>query len=181
MPFTPTPTFARENTMQPLEWHSRMREWFRFMRDTEPVSYSEATGCWRIYRYDDVSRFLNDYATFSSAVRTDRNITDASIISMDPPRHRQMRSLVTLAFTPRTIAQMAPRITEITQDLLTIPLQQGEIDLVSELASPLPIKVIAAMLGLPQDDWLTLRDWTSSFLVVLGPTTTPATLQAMQQ
>jgi len=181
VPFTPTPMFARDNTMEPLEWQSRMREWFRFMRDTEPVSYSEATGCWRIYRYDDVARFLNDYTTFSSEVRTDRNIADASIISMDPPRHHQMRSLVTLAFTPRTIAQMAPRITEITQDLLTIPLQKGEMDFISEFTSPLPIKVIAAMLGLPLADWQTLRDWTSSFLVDLGPTPASATLQAMQQ
>jgi hypothetical protein len=66
MPSTPTPDFAWGITLPPFEWHDHMRQWFRFMRDTEPVSYSKETACWRVYRYDDVAYVEHDYAIFSS-------------------------------------------------------------------------------------------------------------------
>jgi len=163
MPPTPTPDFARDITVSPFEWHDRIREWFRFMRDTEPVSYSKETACWRVYRYEDVAYVENDYVTFSSENR----IASETLFGMDPPRHRQMRSLVTEAFSARTIAQMAPRIAKIIQDLLRAPLERGEMDVVSELATPLPVKVIAAMLGLPLDDWTILHKWSIAIVADL--------------
>jgi cytochrome P450 len=177
MPSTPTPDFARDLTMPPFEWHRRMCEWSRFMRDTEPVSYSEETKCWRVYRYDDVTRVLNDYATFSSEHRT----ADQSLVSVDPPRHRQLRGLVTDAFSVRTIAQMAPRIAEFARDLLMTPLERGEMDAVSEFATPLPIRVIATMLGLPLDDCQVLCDWSSVFAADLRNGTSPTALLEAQQ
>lgn len=161
---TPTPDFARALAMPPMEWHRRMREWLRLMRDTEAVSYSEETGCWRIYRYDDVLRVRSDYATFSSA----QNRADESLVSSDPPRHSRLRGLVTMAFSARTIAQMAPRVADIAQDLLKGPLERGEMDFVAEFAEPLPIKVIAGMLGVPLENWETFRDWSSALITDLG-------------
>ena len=149
MPSTPTPDFAWGITLPPFEWHDHMRQWFRFMRDTEPVSYSKETACWRVYRYDDVAYVEHDYAIFSSE---NRMVPD-SLFGLDPPRHRQLRSLVTTAFSARTIAQMAPPIAEIVRDLLRTPLERGEMEVISEFAAPLPVKVVAAMLGLPVDDW----------------------------
>jgi cytochrome P450 len=89
MPSTPMPDFVRDLTIEPLEWHRRIREWLHFMRDTEPVSYSEEMGCWRIYRYDDAEHVTSDYAVFSSE---DLELGKRdSLVHMDPPRHRQLR------------------------------------------------------------------------------------------
>ena len=160
MPSTPTPDFAWGITMPPFEWHDHIREWFRFMCDTEPVSYSKETACWRVYRYDDVAYVEHDYATFSSENRMVRD----SLFGMDPPRHRQLRSLVTAAFSARTVAQMAPRIAKIIRDLLRAPLERGEMDVMSEFAAPLPVKVVAAMLGLPLDEWKTLHKLSTAVI-----------------
>ncbi|GCE23963.1 cytochrome P450 [Dictyobacter kobayashii] len=83
---------------------------------------------------------------------------------MDPPRHRQLRSLVTQAFSARTIAQLAPRIEEIASELLQPALAQGRLDVVTQLAIPLPIFVIADMLGFPRDNWQAIKQWTDSML-----------------
>lgn len=74
--------------------------WYRQMRESQPVYYDAKSNCWLIFRYDDVQHVLLDHTTFSS--RGDDPSTDpigASMINSDPPRHRQLRSLATQAFT----------------------------------------------------------------------------------
>ena len=100
-------------------------DWYRSMRATQPVFYDPQYSVWHVFRYADVERVLTEYATFSSDPRTMEweGLTDeapilSSILRMDPPRHRQLRSLATLAFTPRVVAQMEPRIRAITNTLL---------------------------------------------------------------
>lgn len=176
---TSIPDFAREFTMPPLEWHRRIREWLRFMRDTEPVSYDEETKCWRIYRYDDVSHVMRDYAVFSSEDQAPGKRD--SLVHMDPPHHRQLREVIASIFSARTIAQMAPQIAEITRDLLAIPLERGEMDFVSEVAIPLPVKVVATMLGVPVDDWQIFHDWSSAILADFTAVASPVTLQSMHK
>src|SRR5260370_29318432 len=72
-----------------------------------------------------------------------------SIGRRGPPRHRQLRNLVSQAFTPRMVAQLEPRITAITNDLLDHVAATGEMDVVRDLAYPLPVTVIAELLGIP--------------------------------
>ncbi|GCE09731.1 cytochrome P450 [Dictyobacter aurantiacus] len=159
------PSFFNDFTLPPLEWHQQMREWSATMRVTEPVWFDEQNESWRIFRYADHIRVQNDYATFSSAPAPHENNEAAnSIIAMDPPRHRQLRSLVTPAFSARSIAQLAPRIEEITQELLQPLLVQGQMDVVAQLAVPLPIIVIADMLGFPHENWPLIKQWTDALL-----------------
>jgi len=95
-------------------------EWYRTMRATQPVFQHHKWGGWQVLRYDDVSRVLNEYATFSSdsqrmaqaeGSQGEPDPIGSSILQMDPSRHRQLRNIVTQAFTPRMVAQLEPRIT----------------------------------------------------------------------
>src|SRR5215469_7602419 len=91
-----------------------MFDWYRGMRRADAVSFDPHTGGWRVFGYDDVQRVLLDYATFSSersdAPTDTRDALGSSIISLDPPRHHRLRALVSKAFTPRAVADLAPRI-----------------------------------------------------------------------
>ena len=85
------------------------------MRDSEPVFQDPDTGVWHVFRYDDVQRVLSEHATFSSRIGGDNpsetgQLFAASLINTDPPRHRQLRSLVSQAFTPRSVEALGPRI-----------------------------------------------------------------------
>jgi cytochrome P450 family 109 len=163
------PAFVNDFTLPPLEWHRQMRQWSQTMRTTQPVWYDEQNANWRIFRYDDHQRVQSDYATFSSAPGPDEDQgAGISIIGMDPPRHRQLRSLVTQAFSARTIAQLAPRIEDIATDLLKQALAKGEMDAIDDLTMPFPIIVIADLLGLPHDIWRLIRRWTD--LLLADPT-----------
>jgi cytochrome P450 len=143
-------------------------EWYRQMRDTAPVSYDPHRGIWQVFRYDDALHVLNDPATFSSEpVAGSRQPRQPSILGMDEPRHHRLRSIVARAFTPRSVAELAPRITEITNGLLDAVLSRGEMDVIADLAYPLPITVIAALLGVPSEERDTFRAWSTR--LVSGP------------
>src|SRR5205085_3123717 len=95
--------------------------WYRSMREKQPVYYNPQYHYWQVFRYEDVQRVLSDYTSFSSVFGGGDQGHDplsSSLISMDPPRHRQLRNLVTQAFTPRSVAQLSERITTIVNQLL---------------------------------------------------------------
>jgi cytochrome P450 len=145
-------------------------DWYRVQREISPVSHSQTNGIWSIFGYEDVQRTLSDYTSFSSAMAMGgggdiSNPLGASMLSSDPPRHRQLRSLVTQAFTPRTVALMEPRITAIVQELLDGV--TGEFDLIDTLAYPLPVIVIAELLGIPREDRDLFKLWSDA--IVVGP------------
>ncbi|HEV2579655.1 MAG TPA: hypothetical protein VGT44_02285, partial [Ktedonobacteraceae bacterium] len=110
--------------------------WFRMMRESSPVFRNPRTQGWMVFRYNDVQRVLSEYSTFSSQFTDSGEALEASMISSDPPRHRQLRSLVTLAFTPRTIAQLESRIAEIVHEQLDKVTAQGRMDIVDDLSNP---------------------------------------------
>lgn len=139
--------------------------WYRSMRESQPVFYDEQSGAWLVFRYDDVQHILLDPATFSSNrdVSSDNPIS-ASMISSDPPRHRQLRNLATQAFTPRTVARLEPRITSIVNDLLDHVEDKGEMDVIRDLAFPLPVTVIAELLGIPSTDQMQFKQWSEAIV-----------------
>lgn len=155
------PSFVRDFSLPPLEWHYAMRAWSKQMRQEQPVWYDEQLGGWRLFRYNDITRIQNDYKTFSSVPESSEAF---SIISMDPPRHRQLRSLVTPAFSARTIAQQTPRIEQIARELLTAALARGKIDMVADFAIPFPTLVIADLLGMPREHWPRVKEWTDALI-----------------
>lgn len=145
--------------------------WYSAMRRTEPVAYNSQFDRWSVFGYNDVQRVLSDSATFSSEyMGTGGSPIGASIIGIDPPRHRKLRSLVTQAFTPRTIAQLTPRITAIVNELLDNVAAKGKMDIIDDLANPLPVTVIAEMLGIPQKDRADFKQWSDE---IVGVSHTP--------
>jgi len=162
------PAFLSEYSISPLEYHRLAREWTQEMRVFHPAIYDERHTSWLIFRYDDTARVRSDYTTFSSESMVNEgqygNSGNTTVASMDPPRHTQLRSLVTQAFSARTIAQLASQVESITKDLFGQVRSAGEMDWVADLANPLPVIVIADMLGLPREEWPNYKAWTEDIV-----------------
>ncbi len=137
--------------------------WYDEMRARHPVV--QLGGAWHVFRYDDVQRVLSDYAAFSSQ-RGGGGPLASSIISLDPPRHRQLRTLVTQAFTPRAVAQLEGRIAAIAAELLDAVAARGTgtMDIIADLAYPLPVIVIAELLGVPTADRERFKVWSDAIV-----------------
>jgi cytochrome P450 len=138
---------------------------YRELRQDDPVYMDPQRRSWNIFRYDDVQRALSDWKTFSSQFARIRNIDtsmpfSASMISSDPPRHRQLRSLVTQAFTPKAVEALGPRIEEIVKEQLDWVMEQESMDVIGDLGIPLPVTVIAELLGIPPSDRDRFKRWS---------------------
>jgi cytochrome P450 len=138
------------------------------MRDSDPVWWDPHTGFWNVFRYQDVATVLADHRTFSSdfsSVFPDRaELTEGNIVALDPPRHHQLRSLVSQAFTPRAVADLGPRVARLTEELLDRGQGRGKLELVGDLAHPLPVIVIAELLGVPAEDRPRFKAWADALL-----------------
>ncbi len=141
------------------------------LREASP--FSELGGAMVVFgRYEDCSRILRDPR--ASSERNNSLLTPPelrsrertrSFLSLDPPDHTRLRRLVTKAFTPRVVATLAPRITQLTHELLTAAdsagRDGGEIELVSQLAYPLPVRIISELLGVPAADHAKFAGWSA--------------------
>jgi cytochrome P450 len=146
-------------------FEDQLEQW-RTQRETDPVYFDEQAQMWRLLDYATVERVLSDPATFSSdfsglaPVQEDfETFRTGMFVGMDPPRHRKLRTLVSQAFTPRTVAGLEPRIRAITNDLLDTVAGAPRIDLIGALAYPLPILVISELLGIPTADRELFEKW----------------------
>ena len=144
---------------------------YRMMREKQSVYFNPQYRFWQVFGYEDVQRVLSDYSSFTSGFGGDqgRDPLSASMISMDPPRHRQLRNLVTQAFTPRSIAQLSDRITTIVNTLLDEVAARGRMDIIDDLAYPLPVIVIAEMLGIPHEDRERFKVWSDAVVGASNP------------
>src|SRR5215469_473946 len=129
-------------------------------------------------RYEDCSGILRDPRASSergtsilAARRPEQERRRRSFLSLDPPDHTRLRRLVSKAFTPRVIATLEPRISQVTDELLTAAQAQGvrEFELVSQLAYPLPVRIICEMLGVPPADHARFASWSASLVHSLQP------------
>ena len=144
---------------------------FSFMRRYKPVLHIKKYKLSLVFGFDDVRRVLTDHATFSSdfsrlagAEAMDNPQMRASLVSSDPPVHTKLRGLVTRAFTARAVANLEPRIASLTHEMLDQVIETGRMDLVDDLAYPLPVIVIAEMLGIPSDDRAQFRVWSDQLV-----------------
>ncbi|MBD2497596.1 cytochrome P450 [Nostoc sp. FACHB-280] len=140
--------------------------WFAQMRQESPVFYSTEHQCWMIFRYDDVSRVLSEWKTFSSQLPQlhEREDFSQSLATTDPPKHQSLRSIVQKVFTTNQVEALAPRITELTYELLGQMKQHKQVDLVHAFAIPLPVIVIAEILGIPVEDREDFKRWSDGIM-----------------
>ncbi|MDU0292691.1 cytochrome P450 [Saccharothrix longispora] len=140
--------------------------WLRGERPERIVGFDERLGLWNVHGHPEVVEALGDHERFSSEVlrlfpvQPDPSSTDGNLIQMDPPAHRELRRLVSGAFTPKVVADLEPRIARLTHELLDRV--DGGFDLVEDLAYPLPVIVIAELLGVPSGDRDLFRGWVDA-------------------
>jgi cytochrome P450 len=145
-------------------------EGFKLLREHAPVSQLEADGPWQVARHADVNAILRDHATFSSDVsmQPEEKRGAPSMLFSDPPVHHRLRRLVSVAFKPSQIQLQEEQIRLRCNDLLdAIPINT-EVDLVTALAAPLPVMVIAEMLGVEDGDMATFKAWSDEIFSNIG-------------
>lgn len=152
------------NPLDP-EVHADPYPHYRQLREEDPVHRSPL-GFWVLSRYADVAALVRDPRL---GHEMDGSNEGASMLFRDPPAHTRLRSLVSKAFTPRMLERLRPRIHRIVDDRLAAARETGEVDVIADLAFPLPATVISEMLGLPLEDHRQVRRWAGALTRTLDP------------
>src|SRR4051794_10464789 len=163
-------------------------ELFARLRAEAPVHWSplggfpDEAGFWSITRWQDIAEISRDWQSFSSErggifVLNDMGlpleVQTQQMISMDPPRHDRMKALVQRAFTPRRVQDHAVRIRDIVRETFAEIAPRGEADIVADVATIVPTKVIGDLLGVPREDCHLLAEWTNLILGFEDPNLRP--------
>jgi cytochrome P450 len=183
-------SIARKYDLYSDEFRADTYATFARMREHDPVICQSGidgeTPIWWVTRYDDAEAVLLDDERF---VRDPRlavppeqrpelpeffSFIDSNMLNRDGDDHRRLRRLVSKAFTPRMIEQLRPRIQEIADELIDRVSADGEMELVSDFAFPLPITVIAELLGVPAADRESFREWSGA---MVSPALAPAEME----
>ncbi len=142
--------------------------WYRHMQATEPICFHPEYNLWEVFRYKDVEQVLLNHGTFSSDFVRIVGLPDIDDLgNTDPPRHQQLRGLVAKVFTPRSVSQLEPRITTLVERFLDRVVATGCMDVAEHLAFPLPVQIIAEMLGVPPQDQASFRRWSYQLMGAL--------------
>ncbi len=153
--YNPFATAVKENPYPYYAW----------LRREHPVYYNPHFDIWALSRYADIEAAARHPEVFSSAqgVGPDRG-EGTSMLVQDPPVHTRLRKLVSKAFTPRMIERLTPRIQTIVDELLDAVMAQGSFDLIQDLAYPLPVIVIAEMLGVDPEQRDNFKRWSNAII-----------------
>src|ERR1700754_1666625 len=163
-------------TKPKLVFHPYSRDYFdnpyeiyRRMRDEAPIYYDEGEDFYALTRHADVARSFKDHDSSSSSrggdlamVRKDEP-PQRSIIFMDPPDHRHMRSLLNKAFTPRAIQSQRDTVVELVEHYLG-KADPDDFDVVQDFSGPFPVEVITRMAGVPEEFRQQVRHWIDTSL-----------------
>ncbi len=130
-----------------------------------------------VFRYADVQAILRDDVGFSNSFPLQRQLAELaeqeevpppSMLGTDGEEHARLRGLVNKAFTPRIVRRLEPRMREVARELVAAAVEQGEVDLVQGLTYPLPVTVIAEMIGIPAADRALFKSWSDEAIASLG-------------
>ena len=134
---------------------------YRWLRANDPVHWDPASELWGLASYHDVVWAETRPALLSSAQGSrPKTPPNPSMIDSDDPRHARQRRLVYRGFTPRRVAEHEPHLRAIVTGLIDTVIEQGHCDFVADIAAPLPMIVIAEMLGVPPEDRDQLQHWS---------------------
>lgn len=169
----PYPTYARLRTKDPVHWSPLMESWV-------------------LSRYEDVDTILRDHKRFSSDARNRRSTRrrqatiaapnePPSMLFSDPPDHARLRALVNKAFIPQAIEALKPRIRAIAEELLEQIQDPAAFDVINTIAYPLPVIVMAELLGVPPQDRVQFKLWSDQRARLLEPTINASEVQVAIQ
>ena len=152
---------------------------FHALRTKDPVHWSSVLGGWLLTRYQDVQTFIRqpglskDFRQARRGPLGNIGLADTageaqSMLRADPPKHTRLRSLVSKAFTPRAVEALRPRIQSIAEELLDVVDGEDTFDLMRDFADPLPVIVIAELLGVSPEDREQFKAWSTDLVLGLG-------------
>lgn len=170
---------------------------YEVLREQDPIAYAERLGAYVVTRYADAVEVLRDHDTYSSTMASgphsttglaQRVVDDPSspdvlraqalrrlrmaktpvLLLTDPPQHKRQRQLVSAAFSPRRINALEPEVRRLANRLIDAFVGRGAVELVSQFALPLPMTVIATMLGVPAEHMDDFKRWADAFTAGVG-------------
>jgi cytochrome P450 len=154
------------------------------LRNQDPVHWDEQLGFWVLTRYTDIDSLYTDerfsraqglMRGFQRLSESERHIVEPvyhsfskTVFYADPPYHTHLRGLMNHAFTPRRVERLRPYIQQTVNELLDAVQDNAEVDMIHDLAYPLPVMVIAELLGLPGSDRARFKRWSDDLFAILG-------------
>jgi len=153
---------------------------YRELRDKDPVHWDPYVHAWVVTRYEDVVTVLRDFS--AARVPTPESLAFMGLASlspitrvmaqqmlfMDPPAHARIRGLASQAFAPHRVEALRDHIRDIVRNLLDTAGAKGSMDVISDLAEPMPCAITGEMLGVPIQDAAQLKAWSQDFAQLLG-------------
>ena len=178
-----TDSFSLLN-LQQKEIRSNPYPFYEQLRIQDPIHWDEELGFWVLTRYSDIDALYTDerfsraqglLRGFERLSESERLVAEPvyhsfsqTVFYADPPYHTHLRGLMNHAFTPRRVEQLRPSIQKIVDELLDGAQTKADVDLIHELAYPLPVMVIAELLGLPAEDRDRFKQWSDDLFAILG-------------
>ena len=157
------------NVLDPLLYAGDPYPAYQWLRDEAPAYWDPVNQIWAVSRHRDVLAIERDTARYSSASGSRPLIEmSASMINRDDPRHQQQRKLVSRRFSPRAVRRHEERVRGHVTDLLTAAARKGTVEVVEELAAPLPAMVIGELLGFAPELWPKCREWSERTMSSAG-------------
>lgn len=170
--------------LQQKEIRSNPYPFYEQLRSQDPVHWDEELGFWVLSHYSDIDSLYTDerfsraqglMRGFQRLSETEQQIAEPvyhsfsqTVFYADPPYHTHLRGLMNHAFTPRRVERLRPYIQKIVNELLEVAQAQAEMDVIRDLAYPLPVMVIAELLGLPAKDRSRFKKWSDDLFAILG-------------
>ena len=151
--------------LDPATWDASVHERMRWLRRNDPVHWSEKDGCWIVSKYEDVAHVSKDQGLFSSAhgVRLG-NAPRIGLIDEGEPRHTKLRNLINKGFSPRMVKKLEIAFRGIVKESLDAIAAKGHCDFVEDVAVPLPLAVIAEMIGIRRADRQRFHEWSDAMI-----------------
>src|SRR4030081_3106083 len=196
-PRKPSPTLSLYQLLDP-EVLADPYPLYHRLRTEAPVHWDPYLHAWVVTRYADVITVLHDFSAartptpeqFAAMGLSERvpiaQVMMRQMLSMDAPAHTRLGGLASMAFTPARVEVLRSHIRDIVDELMEPLLRAGRMDVINDIAAPLPAIVTAEMLGVPTADCDNLKSWSADFAEVLGnfqhnPDRTARTLRCVEE
>jgi cytochrome P450 family 142 subfamily A polypeptide 1 len=159
-------------------WDENMEERLAWLRENEPVYWSDKDQLWVVTSFEDVSYVSKHQELFTSAAGVrPGNPAKLGLIDEDEPRHTDLRKLINKGFSPRMVKKLESVFRDITTEAIDAVAKDGECDFVSAISVPLPIRLIAAMIGICEEDRDLFHRWSDEMIAADGNQSDPEIMQ----
>lgn len=147
-------------------WRTRQHEAWTWARANDPVHWDERSQLWAITKHADVQHVERHSEIFSSlrTYRLNETPTESNMIANDDPRHLQQRRLVNRGFTPKAVRAQSPQFEAMIDDMVDPLTPAGRCEVVDAIAGQLPARFTCNLLGLPEDEWRTVKGWSERLM-----------------